>query len=168
MIKYVHAFDVRAFHSMSHVVDDRHFLSVIRLVSKSADGWLYLSLPLLIYTLEQMQFSNLLLLALTGFLIERTAYYIIKKSIKRPRPPEAIAGFKSVVVASDEFSFPSGHTSAAFFFCTFLCLALSMSFWPLYLWAMLVGASRVFLGVHFPTDILMGAILGSSVAFCVL
>jgi undecaprenyl-diphosphatase len=135
------------------------------MVSKSADGWLYLSLPLLIYMMEKTQFVSLVVLALVGFIIERSIYYVIKKSIKRPRPPEAIDGFKSVVIASDEFSFPSGHTSAAFFFCTFICLTLSISFWPLYLWAMLVGASRVFLGVHFPTDILMGAVLGTSVAF---
>src|SRR5690606_15639529 len=98
----------------------------------------------------------------------RTLYFVLKRSIRRRRPPEAISGFKAVIVASDEFSLPSGHTSAAFLFVTFLCAGFSLLFIPLYLWAIAVGFSRVILGVHFFTDILLGALIGIAIALIVL
>ena len=71
-------------------------------------------------------------------------------------------------MASDEFSLPSGHTSAAFFFCTFLCAGFSLAFLPLYLWARCVSLSRVVLGVHYLSDIFIGAIMGTAIALLVL
>ena len=103
----------------------------------------------------------------TAFAIERPLYFILKKSCKRRRPPAAIPGFTSIITASDEFSFPSGHTCGAFLFVTLLCALWGLWLAPLYLWAAFVGLSRVILGVHFPTDIFMGAILGIGIGLTV-
>ena len=75
-----------------------------------------------------------------------------------------------MITASDEFSFPSGHTSGAFLVATALTILLP----PvgiagyLYGWAALVALSRVILGVHFPLDTLAGALLGGSLAWVAL
>jgi len=100
------------------------------------------------------------MLASAAFIIERAIYYVLKKNLKRRRPPAAIPGFRSLVTPSDEFSFPSGHTSGAFLFTTLCLLWFGVVALPLYFWASLVGLSRVLLGVHFPGDILAGAVIG--------
>jgi len=108
--------------------------------------------------------SLLLQTVLLSFLIERPVYFVLKNSLKRNRPQAALINFRSIITPSDKFSFPSGHTSAAFMMATLLSYYFPPLIIPLYCWATLVGCSRVVLGVHFPTDILVGIILGISTA----
>jgi undecaprenyl-diphosphatase len=165
-----------------HLLDVATFLRIVqwntrkgirrfaRLVSCSADGWLYPVVPALAALFSTSLAVQLLTVLAIGFAIERLSYYVLKNSFKRNRPPRAIPGYQSVITASDEFSFPSGHTSGAFLVATALTILLP----PigiagyLYGWATLVGLSRVVLGVHFPLDTLAGALLGGSLAWVAL
>jgi len=136
-----------------------------RQVSHSGNGLLYATLPLLYWLVNPVQGRTFFYLALTAFIIERGVYYALKKNLKRRRPPAAIPGFKSLITPSDEFSFPSGHTSGAFLFSTLCVLWFGAVAMPLYLWALMVGFSRVLLGVHFPGDIVAGATIGITVGY---
>ncbi len=91
----------------------------------------------------------------------------IKSIVKRPRPvidyPQIQAESNSML----SYSFPSGHTSSAFNTAT--ALSLTYKKWyivaPAYTYAMLMGYSRMHLGVHYPSDVLAGAILGAGSAW---
>ncbi|MEN9999323.1 MAG: hypothetical protein RI922_2313 [Bacteroidota bacterium] len=87
----------------------------------------------------------------------------LKLAIHRERPFNQYPNDIIKYTKGGSYSFPSGHTSAAF--ATATSISLIYPKWyiivPAYLWAGSVGYSRMYLGVHFPTDVLAGAILGT-------
>ncbi len=95
---------------------------------------------------------------------------IIKHSVKRERPFLRLYGVRaSNIWSADRHSFPSGHTSMAFSVATSLSLRYTSSgtVIPLYMWAGFVGYSRIYLGLHYPSDVVVGALVGSAVAILV-
>lgn len=99
------------------------------------------------------------------------AVIALKHVVRRPRPYEAwpeIAA-RRPVPRFDSYSFPSGHAAGAFALAT--SLSLSYPEWyviaPAATWAASVALARSWLGVHYPSDVLAGALLGSGVAVAV-
>ncbi len=137
---------------------------ISRSISHTADGYLYVVFGLLMLYLGYQTFFTI---AFVAFTTERAIYFFLKNRVRRNRPPDVIPGFKSIIQASDKFSFPSGHTSAAFLMSTLCTLYFPLAGIFLYPWACSVAWSRVMLGVHFPTDTVAGAVLGSSIAIFV-
>lgn len=131
-------------------------------ISAMGDGWLYAIVGLLSILINGINHGYFWLLAL-AFAIERPIYYLLKNSLKRDRPFR-VMNIQNRVTPSDQFSFPSGHTSAAFLFFTITAAWLPLLWIPLLLWATTVGMSRVVLGVHYPTDIVVGALMGVGLA----
>lgn len=94
---------------------------------------------------------------------------ILKNRIKRKRPFENIIDLKSLKIGIDQYSFPSGHTAAAFSLAVTSALVTSGNIASsIYLLlALLVAASRIYLGVHYLTDVAAGALIGSFYAVLV-
>jgi undecaprenyl-diphosphatase len=159
----IHKYDVFMFTWLVNVRIHSNLTKACRYLSKTGDGHLYMVIAGLLYWREGYE-SPFLQVVLLAFLIERPIYFVLKNSLKRDRPQAALKDFRSVIKPSDKFSFPSGHTSAAFMMATLIGYFFPSLMILLYCWAALVGFSRVVLGVHFPTDILVGVILGISTA----
>ncbi len=101
-----------------------------------------------------------------SILVSSLSTWTLKKIVRRERP--AVNDPSFVAVTDDhDFSFPSGHTSLAFSMAT--SLSIKYRKWyivvPAFLYAGFNGYSRLYLGVHYPTDVLAGAITGSSSAW---
>lgn len=159
----IHKYDVFMFSWLLNMRLYGVLTKISRHLSKTGDGPLYLVIGGVLYWQQGLD-SLCLQALLLAFAIERPLYFVLKNSLKRNRPAAALQNFHSIITPSDQFSFPSGHTSAAFMVATLLAYFFPALSVFLYGWATLVGCSRVMLGVHFPTDILVGAILGISVA----
>ena len=160
-LRSIHQFDVKTFHWFLKRKHRGQMAKASRYVSRTGDGPLYVTSAIWIaYAID----SSFLTLFLAAFTLERGLYLILKHYFKRNRPPNAIPGFNSVIVPSDQFSFPSGHTSAAFTMAILVASLYPPALWILVPWAGAIGLARVMLGVHFPTDIFAGAILGSATA----
>lgn len=90
-------------------------------------------------------------------------FKILKNLIGRPRPFEVWVDLPCQMLPPDRFSFPSGHTMTAFAVCGTLAVLLPGSLAFFLPAAILIGLSRIFLGLHYPTDVLVGALLGSGI-----
>lgn len=135
-----------------------------RALSRSGEGLLHLLVPVAVWWLEIPGLNHLIALTLVAFALERVLHWRLKNTLKRPRPQHAIPGLRSLGHASNQFSFPSGHSSRAFLLATVMLIIYGTPALIMYAWASAVALSRVVLGVHYPGDILAGAVVGSSVA----
>lgn len=93
---------------------------------------------------------------------------LIKNLVARIRPYEVIDGLTILIEKPGEYSFPSGHTCSSFAAAVTIFLAAPKKYGiPALILAFLIGLSRLYVGVHYPTDVLGGMISGTLIAVCV-
>lgn len=93
--------------------------------------------------------------------------HFIKKAVDRPRPNITLSNVHTFNIPLYNYSFPSGHTTAAFSVAVSAAFLLPAFATLAIILAALVGFSRIYLGVHYPTDVIIGAFIGSITAMFV-
>jgi len=133
-------------------------------ISRLGDGVFWYTLALLVpfiygaealYALGHITISALLCVAL---------YSQLKNRLVRQRPFISFRDITAHTAPLDLYSFPSGHTMNAMNFAVLFCAFFPALFWLVVPFALLVALSRVILGMHYPTDVLVGAALGSLIS----
>jgi undecaprenyl-diphosphatase len=132
--------------------------------SRLGDAPMWLLLALLLPVLDPAHGVRVTLELLALGAVNLVVYAALKFTIRRARPCQQCAGIQARIEALDRFSFPSGHTLHAVAFA-----ALLSQWYPalaplVAVFAAVVALSRVVLGVHYPSDVVAGAVLGLSSA----
>jgi undecaprenyl-diphosphatase len=108
-------------------------------------------------------------LLLTAALLNYGITYGMKNAVNRKRPYNALSNVHTVGSTERSASFPSGHTSSAFTVATMV--SLNYPKWyvivPSLTWAGVVGYSRMAMGMHYPSDVVMGALVGAGSAYLI-
>jgi len=91
-------------------------------------------------------------------------YKLLKRGTLRPRPYEVVQAVAPGAAVLDNFSFPSGHTLHAVAFTILAGAYYPALVAPLAAFTLLTAASRVVLGLHYPSDVLAGAAIGAALA----
>lgn len=99
-----------------------------------------------------------------AILVAESVSGALKEWVKRDRPPLSNLEPEPLVDLPATYSFPSGHATVSFACATALVLAVPRLRVPLYALAALIAVSRVYVGVHYPLDVLAGAALGVAIA----
>jgi undecaprenyl-diphosphatase len=160
----MHRLDCNLCIAVNQTSQVRLIRNLFRLVSRLGDGLFWYSLMLLILLFEGREgllpVLHMALAGLSGTLL----YKWLKGKTLRPRPFEVHQDIFMTGKPLDKFSFPSGHTLHAVVFGLVAINyypALSFIIMP---FVSMVALSRVVLGLHYPSDVLAGALIGSLIA----
>lgn len=132
-----------------------------RWVSRLGDGWLWYALILALPWLVADTGMGVALLLATCGISCTLVYKLLKRWLIRERPFISFPLIDCGIPPLDRYSFPSGHTLHAVCFTLLLALTLPGLALLVLPFTLCVAASRVVLGLHYPSDVLAGAIIGS-------
>ena len=134
---------------------------IMKVITQIGSGSVALAIALVLFLINDRMLSyELLLGTLTLWMIVE----LVKFLVHRSRPFVRLTQTRIVGNRARGRSFPSGHTTQVFFMATLVTQHFHSSVWVvilLYITAFLVGITRMYIGAHYPRDVLAGAILGS-------
>lgn len=134
--------------------------AVMPLITSLANGgiiWIIAAVLLLIFKKSRKTGLSVALALITGLIIGNL---ILKNLVGRIRPYEFNEGVEILVARLSDYSFPSGHTLASFEAATVLLIRDKRLGIPALVLAVAIAFSRLYLYVHYPTDVLGGIVLG--------
>jgi undecaprenyl-diphosphatase len=134
-------------------------------IGSAGFAWWVLALIAAVFPTNRSAAWRLLLAVGFTFLVND---YVVKPIVDRPRPFTAIADLKVIDAKPATPSFPSGHAAMAVAGAIAGARMMPAAAWVLWPLAVLVAISRVYIGVHWPTDVMAGVIVGLMCAWFVL
>lgn len=150
-----------------HVRQD--FLSpVVKFITHLGDaGWCWILLAVILLIVKKTRKIGLVTAVslLSSYVVNNL---ILKNLVARVRPYEAVDGLQRIIEAQSDFSFPSGHSASSFAAAVVIFMLCPRKYGvPALVLAFLIALSRLYVGVHYPTDVLTGVISGSVIAVIV-
>lgn len=129
--------------------------------------WIVMAILLILYPERRRAGFSVMIGMLLSLLINNL---FIKNVVRRVRPYEVINGLESLIGKMGEFSFPSGHTATSFVAATIIACMLPQKRYGIaaIILAAMIGFSRIYIGVHYPTDVLFGAASGALIGMLVV
>lgn len=142
------------------------FVRTITFLGNGAIVWIIICLVLCIHKKTRKAGFLALVSMLVTFLIVNV---VIKNAVARIRPYDAYATISNLIGVQSDYSFPSGHSASSFAAAIVLFLQLPKKYSTYFLiLAICISLSRLYVGVHYPSDVILGALLGLGIALLVI
>ena len=161
-IRHINNIEIKiSFYCNRFTLNNKFIFYLNRIITSTADWWMYLIYAFLLLIIIDYNIAiNAIILGSIAYACHYPIYYIIKNTTKRNRPfNEDKTNIKCLVKPPDKYSMPSGHTSGI----TITTLTM-LYYFPdikiLLIWPLLIALSRIFLGVHYLSDTIIGFMLG--------
>lgn len=153
---------------LNHLSQSQRIALFFKTISRLGDGPFWYVMLLSVWTMQGLAYGlNILYLVVMGS-IGTLIYKFLKNKTTRPRPYQV----HQVIVLGerplDHFSFPSGHTLHAVMVTITLGYIQPFLLILMLPFTILVALSRMVLGLHYPSDVIVGAIIGASVASTII
>ena len=132
---------------------------IFRIVTFTGEWWMYIIYGIIIALIDYNIAYKALKIGLVAYSMHYPIYFLIKNISKRNRPFVNHENIKALVKPPDKYSLPSGHSSASTI-SALIIITVFQNINFLILWPILVGLSRICLGVHYPSDSIIGFLLG--------
>ena len=166
-MEFLYSLDLTVFYFFNHTISTG-FLDKFFSIITSVNNWYIAYLILLGIAFFKGGTKGKIAVITLIFLIivtDQTGYRLLKELFERVRPCNALPDVITPVGCAGGYSFPSNHALN-----NFAAAVLLLRIFPRYKWiflitAMLVSISRIYLGVHYPSDVLGGAIIGSAFGY---
>ncbi len=134
----------------------KSFTTFMKFMSRMGDGLVWFILCVIFLAIDIYSGLALTITSITQVLLQT----IIKHIFSRQRPFVKFEDISNVIAPPDKFSFPSGHTAGAFGIVFVFYYFYPVLFIPMLIIASFIAFSRIYLGLHYPSDVLAGVVLG--------
>ncbi len=128
--------------------------------SRSGEGPAYAAVSLLMFAIAPGPGASIIMAGLTALALQLTVQNSIKYLVRRKRPSHVISGIRENITPHGIYSFPSGHAGGACMVAGIVSYFLPVLAVPFFGWAVLISLSRIYNGVHYASDVLLGMCLG--------
>ncbi|GGY38367.1 phosphatase PAP2 family protein [Bacterioplanes sanyensis] len=153
-------YELRLCQSLNDYGSHRAIRLFFKGISRLGDGVFWYSLMLAVIAVQGLPGLKVVgHIAVCGLLCV-AVYSQLKNRLVRQRPYISWQHIRAHIAPLDVYSFPSGHTMNAVNFAVLFSIFVPALIWLVVPFAILVALSRVVLGMHYPTDVLVGALLG--------
>ena len=160
LAKYFVFGDQRLFYILNKNISCKILDKLMPMVTELGGGIFASVLPLLLIIIGKSNIRLMGIKILLSLSLSQLFVQILKRSLTRQRPYNILQNINTFGIVLKDYSFPSGHTTASFSIATAIWLSTPYLMIPLMFVALMVGVSRIYLAVHYPSDVLVGMILG--------
>ena len=151
---------IEKIYSLQHNLNSELFNKVMIFFTILGDnGMIWIAVALILFL--NRKYRKIGVFSIVSLIICALAVNVILKPlIHRPRPFSELADITLLIKAPKDYSFPSGHTAASFVMVYIFFRHIKKYFIPVLITGILIAFSRMYLSVHFPSDIIAGIIIG--------
>lgn len=163
----VENYDERVFYYFNNCIKCPVFDYLMPRITNLGGAFFTIALCVILYLFENHAGKSSAKEAMAALLLSHLIVQVFKRFVRRRRPYLNYSNVNTFTRIWKDYSFPSGHTAAAFSLATIFVRTIPPVAFICFILAFLVGISRIYIGMHYPSDVIIGALIGTIFAIAV-